>query len=84
MRCDSHVHIVGPVDRYPQVPRYQRDLAVTLRELAIEQAAAGAKDEARRNLSHARQILDELVAKYPQDEQYAEQLQITSEVELGP
>jgi predicted TIM-barrel fold metal-dependent hydrolase len=20
MRCDSHVHIVGPVDRYPQVP----------------------------------------------------------------
>jgi predicted TIM-barrel fold metal-dependent hydrolase len=34
MRCDSHVHIVGPPDRYPQVPErtYLADVA-TLRQL---------------------------------------------------
>src|SRR5262245_20586168 len=37
MRCDSHVHIVGPADRYPQVPerRYLAGIAApdTLRRL---------------------------------------------------
>jgi predicted TIM-barrel fold metal-dependent hydrolase len=34
MRCDSHVHIVGPLDRYPQVAErtYQADIA-TLKQL---------------------------------------------------
>jgi predicted TIM-barrel fold metal-dependent hydrolase len=34
MRCDSHVHIVGPPDRYPQVPErtYLADVA-TLKQL---------------------------------------------------
>jgi predicted TIM-barrel fold metal-dependent hydrolase len=34
MRCDSHVHIVGSPDRYPQVPErtYLADIA-TLRQL---------------------------------------------------
>jgi predicted TIM-barrel fold metal-dependent hydrolase len=39
MRCDSHVHIVGPIDRYPQVAErtYLADVA-TLKQLEIVSA----------------------------------------------
>jgi predicted TIM-barrel fold metal-dependent hydrolase len=42
MRCDSHIHIVGPVERYPQVPSrtYLADLA-TLDDLKRRGAARG-------------------------------------------
>ena len=42
MRCDSHIHIVGPPDRYPQVPSrtYLADLA-TLDELKQRGAMRG-------------------------------------------
>jgi predicted TIM-barrel fold metal-dependent hydrolase len=42
MRCDSHVHIVGPADRYPQVPSrtYLADVA-TLDDLKARGATRG-------------------------------------------
>jgi hypothetical protein len=79
--CD----ILQPIaKRFPAVPRYQHDLAVSLRELAIQQDAHRQKAEARANLAESEKILELLVAKYPKETQYSEALHVTQDVQLRP
>jgi hypothetical protein len=72
------------VGRFPTVPRYRRNLAVTLRELAFEQHADGDVKLAGESLAESKRLLEELVSQYPQETEYAEQLAETNAVELGP
>jgi hypothetical protein len=72
------------VARFPTVPRYRRNLAVTLRELAFEQHADGNAKLAAESLAESRRLLDELVQQYPQEAEYAAQLAETSAVEFAP
>jgi tetratricopeptide (TPR) repeat protein len=79
------------VARFPAIPTYHSDLAITLRELAIQQhALAKAREDAKQE-AQAREHLEEsvrlwtdLAAKYPDEPAYAEELKITQEVVLSP
>jgi tetratricopeptide (TPR) repeat protein len=70
------------VAKFPGVARHQRDLAVTLRELAREQSADDAV-KAAENLAQAVRLLTELVKQYPEDADFAEQLEATRQITLG-
>jgi predicted TIM-barrel fold metal-dependent hydrolase len=45
MRCDSHIHVVGPPERYPQVPN--RTYLAGLATLADIERVAAARDVRR-------------------------------------
>jgi hypothetical protein len=76
--------LVPLAQRYAAVPAYQRDLAVTLRELAVLQADAGEAKPAAANLAESLRLLTELVAKNPNNAEFAEQLAATKATDLTP
>jgi hypothetical protein len=73
----------GLTKRLPSDPWHQRDLAVTLRELAKLDDAAGNVAASIKNLSEAKTILARLVEQYPNEAAYAQQLEETMAVKLG-
>jgi hypothetical protein len=66
-------------EKYGAVPRYQHDLAVTLRELGLDQWFAGEKSTGRKNVERARDMLRALVEQYPKDTNYQHELQLTEQ-----
>jgi serine/threonine protein kinase len=58
------------VDRTPDSIRFRRELAVALRELAVELAAAGRVPEARGHLDSSRVYLEQLVSEHGEDEDF--------------
>jgi tetratricopeptide (TPR) repeat protein len=67
------------VEKFPDRPRHKRDLAVALRELAREQLNEG-DQKASENLAKATSLLSELVDRYPDDADFAEQLEATKQL----
>jgi serine/threonine-protein kinase len=65
------------VESYPESARFRRDRAVTLRTLAHLQHAAGQLDTARKNLRTALDDLTTLAARFPDNKDFAEQLEVT-------
>jgi tetratricopeptide (TPR) repeat protein len=74
------------VKRFPDEGWCLRDLAVSLRELAKVQDAAGESESAGKNLAEAIRILEGLVSGNPQEAEYAKVLEDTKAVMLmtGP
>jgi tetratricopeptide (TPR) repeat protein len=58
------------VDRTPDSIRFRRELAVALRELAVELVAAGRVPEARGHLDSSRVYLEQLVSEHGEDEDF--------------
>jgi tetratricopeptide (TPR) repeat protein len=62
------------------VPTYQRDFAATLRSLANAQLQKGQPADARRNLETAEQLLQHLLDRFPDKEEFARELTATRAV----
>ncbi|MEQ8788640.1 MAG: serine/threonine-protein kinase [Pirellulaceae bacterium] len=60
--------------------RYRRELAVALRALAVEQAAAGDAGKAKQNLLTAKEYLEQLVAEFGDADDFRLQLEETTAV----
>jgi tetratricopeptide (TPR) repeat protein len=67
------------VERFPDRPRHKCDLAVALRELAREQINES-DPKASENLAEATRLLSQLVERYPEDADFAEQLEATKQL----
>jgi tetratricopeptide (TPR) repeat protein/tRNA A-37 threonylcarbamoyl transferase component Bud32 len=65
--------------KHPSFPRFRFDLAITLRELALEQDFTGDNLSARESLKRAIGMLTELVAEYPKDQKYQRELDATQQ-----
>lgn len=61
------------------LPRYRRDLAVALRALGSEQIVAGLRDQGIANLQRSRDEFTQLSKDFPDDPDYAQQLQEIAE-----
>jgi eukaryotic-like serine/threonine-protein kinase len=68
------------VEAYPENAQFRRDRAVTLRTLAHLQHAAGQIDTARVNLRSALDDLTTLAARFPDNKDFADQLEVTRQV----
>ena len=83
----AHEVLQELVDRYSDVPDYERDLAQVLRAIASAQAHPELKqwDDAAANMDEAEKILKRLVDRYPTNKDYQLQLEDTRAgiVQLG-
>ena len=67
------------VDEHPSNRRFRRDLAVTQRELAVKQIAAGQRDLGLKNLRRSVDSLEALVKEAPQDQDFEHELRTSRE-----
>lgn len=60
---------------YPANPQFRSDLAITLRELAVRQIAAGQRELGRDNLRSSIDLLQKLIEQFPKNKDFADELE---------
>lgn len=77
--------ILAPLGTGPDaLPRHRRDLAVALRALGSEQIVAGQREQGVTNLQRSRDEFAQLAKDFPDDPDYAQQLQEIAEALKNP